>query len=83
MPQLARLFQALGVGYLGDLALGWVSIWLAPLTSDKTYQFYMAPAGWVNDPMNAPFVALFFWTALFGAAYHLVSRSRGRLLARS
>jgi hypothetical protein len=56
-------------------------MWLAPMTSDKTYRFYMAPAAWVNDPINAPFVALFFWTALFGAAYHLVSGARRRPLA--
>jgi hypothetical protein len=78
MPQLSRLFQALGVGYLGDLALGWTAIWLAPLTSDKTFRFYMAPGNWVADPLNAPFVALLFWTSLFGAAYFAGSQIKTR-----
>jgi hypothetical protein len=39
MPQLVKLFQALGVGYLGDLALGWTAVWLAPHTADRTFQF--------------------------------------------
>lgn len=79
MPQLSRLFQALGVGYLGDLALGWTSVWLAPHTSDRTFRFYMAPGNLVADPMNAPFVALLFWTALFSAAYFAASQIKGRL----
>jgi hypothetical protein len=80
MPQLSRLFQALGVGYLGDLALGWGSIWLAPLTADRTYRFYMAPGEWFVDPMNAPFVALLFWTAIFGAVYFAATQFRSRRL---
>ena len=80
MPQLSRLIQALGVGYLGDLALGWTSIWLAPLTADRTYKFYMAPGEWFVDPMNAPFVALFFWTAIFGAAYFGFTQLKSRRL---
>lgn len=80
MPQLSRLFQALGVGYLGDLALGWTSVWLAPHTADRTFRFYMAPGEWFVDPLNAPFVALLFWTSLFAAAYFAVSRIKGRRL---
>ena len=79
MPQLSRLFQALGVGYLGDLALGWTSVWLAPLTSDRTFRFYMAPGNWVADPLNAPFVALLFWTTVFSAVYVAASQVKGRL----
>lgn len=79
MPQLSRLFQALGVGYLGDLALGWTAVWLAPHTADRTFRFYMAPGAWVADPMNAPFVALLFWTLVFGAVYYAASQIKGRL----
>lgn len=82
MPQLSRLFQALGVGYLGDLALGWLSIWLAPLTSDRTYNFYIAPGEWFVVPMNAPFVALLFWTSIFSALYFAASQIKGRLRMR-
>ncbi len=78
MPQLSRLFQALGVGYLGDLALGWTAVWLAPMTADKTFRFYMAPGNWVASPLNAPFVALLFWTSLFGASYFAASQIKGR-----
>ena len=81
MPQLSRLFQALGVGYLGDLALGWTSVWLAPVTADRTFRFYMAPGNLVADPLNAPFVALLFWTALFSAAYFAVGQIKTRLRA--
>ena len=81
MLQLSRLFQALGVGYLGDLVLGWTSVWLAPLTSDRTFRFYMAPGNWVADPLNAPFVALLFWTVVFSAAYFAVAQIKTRLRA--
>lgn len=39
----------------------------------------MAPGEWFVDPMNAPFVALLFWTSVFGAAYFAASQVKGRL----
>jgi hypothetical protein len=78
MPQLVKLFQAFGVGYLADLVLGWTAVWLAPLTSDRTFQFYMAPGEWFTSPTNAPFAALLFWTTIFGALYFAVTQIRAR-----
>lgn len=62
-----RIIYAVSGGYVADLVLGWTAVWLAPHTNDFTYRFYMAPGEWVVDPVNAPFVALLFWTAIFGA----------------
>jgi hypothetical protein len=60
--------------------LGWTSVWLAPITADRTFQFYMAPGEWFVDPTNAPFVALLFWTSVFGAVYFAASQIKGRRL---
>lgn len=79
MSSRMRLLYALFVGYLADFTIGWAAVWLAPHTSDLTYRFYMAPGEWVVDPMRAPFVALLFWTTVFGATWYYVSP----LLSRS
>ena len=50
-----RLIYALFAGYMADLMIGWVAVWLAPHTGDLTYRFYMAPGEWFVDPMKAPF----------------------------
>ena len=77
MSHRMRLIYAIFAGYLADLMIGWVAVWLAPHTGDLTYRFYMAPGEWFVDPMKAPFVALLFWTSLFGSAwYFLAPRSR-------
>jgi hypothetical protein len=65
-----RLTYAVFVGYLADLMVGWTAVWLAPHTKDLTYKLYMAPGEWFVDPMKAPFVALLFWTTLFGVAWY-------------
>ena len=77
MSHRMRLIYAVFMGYLADLMIGWVAVWLAPLTGDVTYNFYMAPGELFVDPMKAPFVALVFWTTIFGAAwYYLAPRNR-------
>ena len=73
MSYRLRLIYAVFAGYLADLMVGWMAVWLAPHTGDFTYRFYMAPGEWFVDPMKAPFVALLFWTSLFGAAYYYVA----------
>jgi len=73
MSHRMRLIYALFAGYLADLMIGWTAVWLAPHTGDLTYRFYMAPGEWVVDPMKAPFVALLFWTTLFGAAWYYLA----------
>lgn len=70
MSHRTRLLYAVFAGYLADLLIGWTAVWLAPHTGDLTYRFYMAPGEWVVDPMKAPFVALLFWTTIFGAAWY-------------
>jgi hypothetical protein len=75
-----RFLYAIFVGYLADLMVGWVAVWLAPHTGDLSYRLYMAPGEWFVDPMKAPFVALFFWTSVFGAAWYLLA-PRGRVHA--
>lgn len=82
MSHRMRLIYAVFAGYLADLMIGWAAVLLAPHTNDVTYQIYMAPGEWFVDPMKAPFVALFFWTTLFGAAwYFLQPRIRHRAIA--
>lgn len=84
MSHRMRLIYALFAGYLADLMIGWAAVWLAPHTGDLTYRFYMAPGEWVVDPMKAPFVALLFWTTLFGAAwYYLAPLLRARTHAHA
>jgi len=74
-----RLIYAVFAGYLADLTIGWVAVWLAPHTGDLTWRFYMAPGEWFVDPMKAPFVALLFWTTIFGVAwYYLAPLARSR-----
>ncbi len=68
-----RLIYAVFVGYLADLMIGWVAVWLAPHTGDLTYRMYMAPGEWFVDPMKAPFVALLFWTTIFGMAWYFLA----------
>jgi len=80
MPQRLRLIYAIFAGYLADLMVGWMAIWLAPHTGDLTYRLYMAPGEWFVDPMKAPFVALLFWTSIFGAAWYLLA-PQGRVHA--
>lgn len=79
MSHRMRLIYAVFVGYLADLMVGWMAVWLAPHTDDFTYKFYMAPGEWFVDPMKAPFAALLFWTTIFGAMWYFV----GPMLKRS
>ena len=74
MSSRMRLIYAVFVGYLADLMLGWVAVWLGPSTGDLTYRFYMAPGEWFVDPMKAPFVALLFWTTIFGVVWYFLSQ---------
>jgi hypothetical protein len=43
MSHRTRLIYAIFAGYLADLMIGWVAVWLAPHTGDLTYRVYMAP----------------------------------------
>mgnify|MGYP006267505905 FL=1 len=85
MSHRMRLLYALFVGYLADFTIGWAAVWLAPHTGDMTYRVYMAPGEWFVDPMKAPFVALLFWTTVFGAMWYLamplLQRTRASALA--
>ena len=82
MSHRMRLLYAVAVGYLADLMIGWIAVWLAPHTGDVTYKVYMAPGEWFVDPMQAPFVALLFWTAIFGMAwYFLAPKARAHATA--
>ncbi len=78
MSHRMRLLYALFVGYLADFTIGWAAVWLAPHTRDLSYQIYMAPGEWIVDPVRAPFVALLFWTMVFGAAWYLLMPSLQR-----
>jgi len=73
MSHRMRLIYAAFAGYLADFTFGWMAVWLAPRTDDFTYRFYMAPGEWFVDPTKAPFVALLFWTTIFGAAWYYLS----------
>ncbi len=84
MSHRMRLIYAVFVGYLADLMIGWMAVWLAPRTGDLTYKFYMAPGEWFVDPMKAPFVALLFWTTIFGAAWYFLNpKARARVHAQA
>jgi len=73
MSHRMRLIYAAFAGYLADFTFGWMAVWVAPRTDDFTYRFYMAPGEWFVDPMKAPFVALLFWTTIFGAAWYYIA----------
>jgi len=68
-----RLLYAVGFGYLGDLVVGWLAMWLAPHTNDLTFRIYMGPAEWFVSPLKAPFLAMVMWTLVIGAAYYVLA----------